>query len=393
MKHTNKLLLVVSIIVNGIFIIKYAGPFVTQHAAAALSDGDSNAGGSEVTYHDALEFSVIGRMHNEPMYNRLPAKYKNTLIPSVWGLSTNSSGVAIAFKTNSCSISARWTVRNYSAPANMSRLGACGVDLYCFKDGRWQYVGSGIPTGKDSEGPIISGMDSTLKEFMLYLPTYDGTTDVQIGVSKTAQIWPGNALHTDPDQRILFYGTSITQGGAASRPGMNYPSIISRHLNTEVINLGFSGNGRFQSSVGDIVCDTESKLIVLDCTPNSTPDTIRVNVPKLIRQLRACKPNTPILLVESIRREYSHFIVSDSTTFGSAAYIDRQNAALLKAYREAVANGLTNLHYLESGSLIGTDHEGTVDGTHPSDLGLMRIADAVEHKIVTILKTDCVVTP
>jgi len=386
-----KSVLAASILVNGTFLYKYTGLFKTK-PGVDVSESNSNFTGGNRTYYNALQFSVVGRGHDEPNFNRLPAKYKHTVRPEVWKLSTNSSGISVAFTTNSPFISIRWSVQTFATPSAMSRIGANGVDLYCFKEGRWQYVSSGVPSGKKNENLVISDMDSTMKDFMLYLPLYDVTESIEIGVSNTAKIIAGKRLHDQPSDRIIFYGTSITQGRGASRPGMNYPSIISRHLNAEVINLGFNSNGRFESSIGEMLCEIKSGLIVLDCTPNSVPDTIRNNLPKLIRQIRTCKPNIPILLIESIQREYSYFKTSDSTTFGSFAFIKCQNQALMRVYQKAVADSVTNLYYLESSSLLGNDHEATVDGTHLSDLGLQRIANAVEEKIEAILNPDSVIT-
>lgn len=165
---------------------------------------------------------------------------------------------------------------------------------------------------------------------------------------------------------------------------MTYTSIISRKFNSEVINLGFSGNGRFENSVGQALCEIESEILILDCTPNSPPDTIRKNVPLLLKQLRKCKPATPILLMESIVREYAHFKTSGDRVFGSVSYIQAQNMELEHAFNAAISDGIGNLYYLKADDLIGSDHEATVDGTHLSDLGMTRVATKLHEKITEI---------
>lgn len=166
---------------------------------------------------------------------------------------------------------------------------------------------------------------------------------------------------------------------------MAYPSIISRNLNIETINLGFSGNGKFEEAVGQALCETGASLIVLDCTPNSSPEVIRNNALKLILQIRKCMPQTHVLLVESIMREYAHFKTSGASVFGSKKYIESQNYELKATYEKAVSMGIENLYYLESDNFIGADHEATVDGSHLSDLGMVRIADKIQQKIIEIL--------
>src|SRR5690606_27832885 len=154
--------------------------------------------------------------------------------------------------------------------------------------------------------------------------------------------------------------------------------IISRNMDRETINLGFSGNGRFEQSVGQAICGSSPGFIVIDCTPNSSPEVIQENALQLIKQIRGCHPRIPVLLVESIRREYSHFKLAADSVFGSYAFIDRQNHSLKQAYNQALKEGVRDLYYLEGDQLIGDDHEGTVDGTHLSDLGMVRIANRIQ---------------
>jgi hypothetical protein len=341
---------------------------------------------TDIKYFEASSFEIKGKYHKENNFYRLPSKYENIVRSVVWSLSKQSAGISVRFSTNSPIISAKWILISNSNMANMSKIGSCGLDLYCLTNSSWQYVNSGIPTGLKNESLLISNMDTTLKTFLINLPLYDGVESIQIGINKKFKI---SAPVQDIDKLkrpIVFYGTSITQGGSASRPGMAYPSIISRKLKVETINLGFSGNGRFEESVGQVLCDIEAALFVIDCTPNSAPDTIRKNALQLIMQIRKCKPDTPILLVESIFREYSFFIMTDENTFGGSLYIKAQNKELRISFIDAVQKGIKNLYYLEGNDLIGSDHEGTVDGTHLSDLGQYRLAEKVGAKIIEILK-------
>jgi lysophospholipase L1-like esterase len=228
-------------------------------------------------------------------------------------------------------------------------------------------------------------MDTTTKEFILNLPLYDGIENIEIGIVKGFEI-----SKSEDDYKIkrpiVFYGTSITQGGSASRPGLAYPSIISRDLNVETINLGFSGNGKFEKSVGLALCEIDAEIYVIDCVPNSSPEVIKKNAYNLIKQIRKARPKTPILLVESIIREYSYFQKTDETIFGGLKYIQSQNNELKNAYNKLIEEGIENVFYLSSEGLIGFDHEGTIDGTHLNDLGMTRIANKIGNKINEILE-------
>ncbi len=337
-----------------------------------------------IIYVDGHDLMVSGKFHNERNYARLPQKYASTVRPPVWSLSQNSTGITIRFRTDSPQIWARWELADFRNRANMTDIGASGLDLYCRVGSQWQYVNSGIPRGEKTEATLITHLEPSMKEFILHLPLYESVVKLEIGVVDGSSIEAGSPFHED-EGPILFYGTSITQGASASRPGMAYPSILSRKLDRETINLGFSGNGRFEQAVGEAICEADLGLIVIDCTPNSAPEVIRENALPLIHQLRKCHPHIPILLVESIRREYAHFKLAADTIFGTYAYIDRQNHTLRKVYEEALDAGITDLHYLEGDYLIGDDHEGTVDGTHLTDLGMVRMAEHLEQKLLKIM--------
>lgn len=339
----------------------------------------------EIVYIDARNLTVSGQLNSEENYARLSQKYRDRVRPPVWSLSRHSAGINIRFKTNSPEIWVKWELAEFSHKGNMTAIGASGLDLYCKVGSGWQYVNSGTPQAKFTEVSLISEMDGTLKEFLINLPLYSSVIKLEVGILEGSVIERGEKF-SNSEAPIVFYGTSITQGASASRPGMAYPSIISRNLDMETINLGFSGNGRFEQSVGQVLCDASPGLIVIDCTPNSSPEVIQENAFDLLFQIRGCHPNVPILMVESILREYSHFKTADDTVFGSASYIRKQNQTLQLAYKKAVDSGMARIFYLKGDSLIGDDHEGTVDGTHLSDLGMMRIAERIQHEIQKIMQ-------
>jgi hypothetical protein len=396
-KYKNKFLIflfILSVFTNAVLILKFVTPKAillienkTLQEDSNLADSKINAFDAETRFINGLELSVYGKYHNEQNFNRLPTKYADIVRPIVWELSKNSSGISISFLTNSPYIKARWSLMNNTYLSNMTAIAASGLDLYVRNNNSFQYVSSGIPIALNNECTLISNMDSTLKEFRLYLPLFNGIDAIEIGIADNATI-------TTPTQvagkinPIVFYGTSITQGGSASRPGMAYPSIISRSLNIEIINFGFSGNGRFEQSVGQALNEIEASIYVIDCTPNSHPDTIAQNALKLISQLtnkQTNKQTTPILLIESIYRTPAYLKHEPDSVFGTFSFITKQNQELLMAYEQALEQGFTNIHYLDNHSLIGSDKEGTVDGTHFTDLGHFRMATVVQRKLENIL--------
>lgn len=338
-------------------------------------------------YYKGLNFTIKGKFHKEENFSRLPIKYKRVVRSEVWNLSKKSSGISIQFETNSPNILVKWKLSKFSEYLNMSKVCTSGIDLYCFIGNKWQYVSSGIPSDYKNEQLLISDMDTTSKVFLLNLPLYDGIEKIEIGIKNGFKI-SKNSDHFTSKKPIVFYGTSITQGGSASRPGLAYPSIISRNLNIETINFGFSNNGKFEKAIGNALCEIDASMYVIDCVPNSSPKVIKANVFELIKQIKSCQPETPILLVEGVNFEHSYFQKTDKLTYGGLEYIREQNKELKNAFDKAKEAGIVDLYYLTNEGLIGYDHEGTIDGIHLNDLGMQRIANKIVQEIIKILELN-----
>ncbi len=178
-----------------------------------------------------------------------------------------------------------------------------------------------------------------------------------------------------------FYGTSITQGGCASRPGMVHTAILGRRLNRPVINLGFSGNGKMEPEMAALFAQLDPAVYVLDCLPNMRASEVLERVEPFVATLRNAHPTTPILLVED--RDYSNaFLVPTRRERNT-----KNHRALRKVYESLQSAGVQHLHYLPGDRLLGDDGESTVDGSHPTDLGFMRQAEAFQKALTPMLQS------
>jgi hypothetical protein len=195
------------------------------------------------------------------------------------------------------------------------------------------------------------------------LPLYNGVDSLEIGVPVGAHF---EGLKPRDAKPIVFYGTSITHGACASRPGMVHTAILGRHLDRPVINLGFSGNGRMDAAVGELLTKMDAAVYVIDCLPNMGPDEVRQKCPALVRQLRAARPETPIVLVED-RRYTNDWILPERQKHN-----DDNHVALRESFETLQKDGVKKLYYIPGDHLLGDDDEGSTDGSHPSDLGFMR---------------------
>jgi lysophospholipase L1-like esterase len=262
----------------------------------------------------------------------------------------------------------------------MTAIAVSGVDLYTREKGVWRWAASArADKPAVNEQKLIANMTRETREYRLYLPLYNGVDSVEIGLPQGASVSAAPAFPAAV-KPIVFYGTSIVQGASASRPGMAYPSILGRRLNRPVINLGFSGNGRMESEIAELLVDIDAAAFVIDCLPNlSTSTDVAERTPKLVRILRQKRPLAPIVLVENIQYPDTHLETSKNKS------VHKKNAALKKVYRDLTAAGLKNLTYIPADNLIGPDTEATIDGIHPTDLGFTRMTKVLEPILKKIL--------
>jgi hypothetical protein len=318
-----------------------------------------------------IEGSGVAESEKESPYDRLPASYKGKVRKPVWDLSKNSAGISLRFNSNSSSVKVKWALMNDTKMNHMAETGIKGVDLYCKVKGVWTYVNTGRPTAKENEASLINGLSQGEREYKLYLPLYDGTTKVEIGIESGSTI---TKPAEDKKLPIVFYGTSILQGGCASRPGMVFTSIISRKLNVDCINFGFSGNGKMDPPMAELISGIKASFYVIDCLPNMTAKQVTDSVVPLAKAIRAKNPKTPIVFIENV--EYTRAIFQASLLTS----MNEKNQALKTEFDKLVQEGMKNLVYIGATGSIGTDNEGTVDGTHLTDLGFIRYADYLIEK-------------
>ena len=326
---------------------------------------------SEIIFHGKdffrLEGTIIADSLKENRYDRLPSSYKEIVRKEVWELSKSSTGLSIRFITNSSIIKVKWEILNDLKMDHMPETGIKGVDLYFRNKDNWQYLNTGRPKGKLNEYTLVENMTLKEREYKIYLPLYDGVKNIEIGIDSSSYIIvPDRNL----EKPIIFYGTSITQGGCASRPGMAHTNIINRKLDRDILNFGFSGNGRMEKPIAKLISEFDAKIYVIECMPNMNfPESITKRTIPLIDTIREKNPNTPIILVDLFKPTFS---VLNNIVLEWGKGMDN---ALKIEYQKMIDNGYNNLYYFESLKALGDDKEGTVDGVHFTDVGFTRYAD------------------
>jgi hypothetical protein len=308
-------------------------------------------------------------------FDRLPARAQGIVRDPVWQLSHHSAGMAVRFVTDATELHARWTLRSSSlAMDHMPATGMSGLDLYMRDDDRWRWAGVGRPGKADSAeqaAPLTSGLRAGEKTFLLYLPLYNGIEQVWIGVPEGRALRPAAPRPPSHARPLCFYGTSIVHGGCASRPGMAYPALLGRWLDRPVINLGFSGSAPMDLEMAPLLGELDPAAYILDPLPNMSADQVTERAERFVTLLRAARPTTPIVLVENII--YQRSAVLEPSQRGHVA----KNVALRAAFGRLQQAGVANLWLVPEDKLLGDDGEATVDGTHPTDVGFLRLAEAL----------------
>lgn len=335
-------------------------------------------------------------------YDRLPARVAGRVAKDVWGLSSHSAGLMIRFRSNAEEIKIRYGTKwnseidgpqkNFGMD-HMPATGVSGVDLYAIdSDGKELWC-----AGKRSFSDTISYRYEALKpndgyhdkgrEYRLYLPLYNQVTWMEIGVDEHAYF---EALPVRKEKPIVVYGTSIAQGACASRPGMAWTTILGRKMDCPIINLGFNGSGRLELPVIELIAEIDAKIYILDCMPNLSVDAwesigikngqeVKNRVIESVRKLKIAQPDIPVLLVD--HAGFTEEYISDKRKQHYSVANQLQQAAFYQLQQE----GYEGIYYLTKKE-IGLQIDDMVDGTHPTDLGMMRYALSYEKSLRSILK-------
>ncbi len=340
-------------------------------------------------YVDAQDLRVINKGWDNTLrpYTRIPAYLQDSVRPELWERSQCSSGIGVRFATNSSRIGIRYELLWDTHMLHMADTGLKGTDLYIWEgDSVWRHVNTNRPRVNNKEEKIceatyVSNLDTThITEYMVYLPLYDGVNKVEVKVDSGAVINSGNPRLIDRGKRIVAYGTSILQGGCASRTGMAATNILSRELNCEVVNIGISGEGKMDSCMARAMARIpDVDIYLLDPVPNCTEmmcDTLTYGFVKILRDAR---PEVPIVMLEGPIYPYARY----DSFFGN--YLPRKNAAFRRNYERLKAENPVNLYYVDSVNLDGAEDDGTVDGIHLTDLGFRHYADKLKPILVRIL--------
>lgn len=334
-----------------------------------------------VKWIDGKLLPIEGRAYNdvEHYYDRLPANVTTNVNGGVRSMKHHTAGMQFRFSTDSKKLHFKWIP--YGAGLSMDHMpstGVSGIDVYRqTPEGKWLYVKTGrIWDSKKGGSLSIPWTPGT--PCLVNLPLYNGIRSFTLGIDEKASIKALPVRKSGVVKPVVFYGTSITHGGCCSRPGLAFPSIMGRKIDVPIVNLGFSGSGQGEFEMSEHMVKIDASCYVIDCLSNMSMAQMETRYENFVRNIRAKRPGVPIVMAEAC-----------DVYCGNGHYAkikSKRDAFARKVYEKFVAEGWKDLHYLTSEVQMTDDYEGTVDGSHPNDWGMMYMADAFGDIVKKALK-------
>lgn len=331
--------------------------------------------GMDIYTPDSPSFLLTGlpfRKKGEP-FHRFPEDFDLSFNPYLSTLATHTAGVALHFASDTEKVLLHAKVGGCNM-THMAQRGSMGFDLYVGRNHTQVFCKSSYFTSSETEytSELFSVPKRLMREFTIYFPLYSSVKSVEIGLTPGAKVQPVTPF-ANP-RPIVVYGTSITQGGCVSRPGMLYSNMLGRLLKRPCYNFGFSGNGKGEKVIAEKLSTiSDAAMFILDYDDNARPALLEKTLKEFILTLRKNHPSTPIIALSTEPKSAEAFDPFDSN------YASRERllytAIHEKVQQELREEGDDNIYFLDGQRLYGPDFdEFTVDGAHATDLGNYHIA-------------------
>jgi len=328
-----------------------------------------------IAFYDVRKapFEVCGVIHENGSFRRMPEDIAKMVSPNTQAMHPHASGGRVRFKTDSPYIAIHAKMGSIGRMRHFALTGSAGFDLYLRENGQQTYLASYMPA-LDTEKTIELSQNvgnNGLREYIINMPLYSRVNELYIGLDKDAVIEPPEPYTIE--KPVVFYGTSITQGGCASRPGNCYQGFISRELDCNYINLGFSGGGLGENEIAEYIKGLDMSVFVYDYDYNApNVEHLEKTHEKMFLTIRKANPNLPIVMMSRPKIRLSEE--------------EKQRICVIRrTYENALAAGDKNVYFIYGPDLMAVaKNNGTVDGVHLNDLGFFSMAQKVSEVLRTI---------
>ncbi|MBO5814078.1 MAG: SGNH/GDSL hydrolase family protein [Alistipes sp.] len=356
--------------------------FILLLVAFAPSNYAAEKAPKNVKFVDAQSLNICGHTlptEKSPFYRFDPEPY-GFKEKNISRYACYPTGLYVMFRTNSSQVVATWENVPRRVGDNMTAITQLGLDLYIKHEGRWVFCQSGrVSTDTEKSKrtkTLVKNLAEGDKEFMLYLPLWCELKSLEIGIDENAVIEP---IASPYKYKVLNYGTSITHGASASRPGMTWSARMSRNLGIDFINVGFSGQGKMQPEIIPLLSKVECDALLCYCFGNPSAKEIEERVDYFVDELVKTHPGKPIIFIRPLHNELDYFdMVQREKLVHKLSVINRKIAEIKKRHKD--------VYYLDEPFPHGDDFEGSVDKSHLNDLGFDRVIKTYQPKIAKILR-------
>lgn len=339
-----------------------------------------NAQEVEMDFTEASGLTLVGKLFPDTPnpYHRLDTVVYTGLTPRENLLSRQSSGIAVAFRTDTKRLDIRTKYGYKGYGTNITGISSRGYDLYIKKDGKWLWAKAGVAPDKKIEEPftLIGHLDGQMHECLLYLPTFSEVYSVQIGVEKGSRL---EAMENPFRHRVAIFGSSFTHGASTSRSGMTYPAIFSRETGIQLLSLGVSGNCKLQPAFARALAAADVEAYIFDTFSNPSVEEIRDRLFPFIETLQAAHPGVPLIFQQTIYREGRNFSTD-------AERKESKRIEFVKGLMKEACSKYKDVYFITCTNATSPEHDTSVDGTHPDDHGYFLWARSVEKPILSILR-------
>lgn len=318
----------------------------------------------DIKFYNAEEepFKIYGIFRENGKFRRMPEAVAKTVSEGVYWLHSNTAGGRVRFVTDSTYIAINTEMDGLGKMPHFPFTGSIGFDLYVKQD----YAHVFVPPCDVEDGfeHVVDFPTKELREITINFPLYSNVKALYIGLQESAAVKEASPYKNA--KPIVYYGSSITQGGCASRPGMSYQNIVSRRFNCDYINLGFSGNAKAEDEMIEYIKKLDMSLFVYDYDHNApTSEHLRNTHEKMFRAIRKEHPELPVIMMSRPK-----FYLSEEE--------ELRRSIIETTYKNAVEAGDKNVYFIDGKALtVLCGNEGTVDGSHPTDFGFASMAKAV----------------
>lgn len=334
---------------------------------------ESNLNLKDVTYYNVKEnpWCLYGLMFDD-MFRRMPKAVAENINEGVLALHTNTSGGRLRFITDSPYVAIVAKMHDNTHFPHMPQTGISGFDMYLDKRFHSSFI---PPVNMDgSFGSVCHFKDSAEKNITINFPLYNNVADLYVGIKEGTRFKQANAYCKR--EKIVYYGSSITQGGCVSRPGLAYPAIISNDLDCDYINLGFSGSARGEEVMAEYIASINPDIFIMDYDHNAPNEEHLKNThEKFFNIFRKMCPDTPVVMISAPNFKFDYL------------NWDARREIIKATYNSAVENGDINVYFIDGETLWGEEHwdSCTMDKTHPNDLGHFEMAQKIMSTIRKII--------